>query len=209
MTNIVALKAANAHRWSVAKLTRNFSAVAKRLADPAAKARYETVEKETGVPWFIIAVQHERESSQNWHTQLGQGDPLNRKSVHVPRGEGPFETWEEGAVYALVHHYPWGIKPVDWSPGGALTYLEGFNGPGYANRGLPSPYVWSGTDQYHSGKYIRDGVFAPHVIDEQLGCAGLLIAMMEIDSSIKFDGLEMALDDFISHPPAPIMKDAT
>jgi lysozyme family protein len=191
VTNIVTLKAVNAHRWAAMHVRANrmnqFHQVANRLIAPAAKARYQTVSSETDVPWFIIAVQHERESSQNWNTQLAQGDPLNRKSVHVPAGEGPYKTWEEGAIYALVHHHPWGVKPTDWSVGGMLTYLEGYNGPGYANRGLPSPYIWSGTDQYSSGKYVRDGVFDPHVVDVQLGCAGLLAVMAAIDQTIQID----------------------
>jgi len=33
----------------------------------------------------------------------------------------------------------------------------------------PSPYVWSGTDQYNRGKYIADGHYDPHAIDKQLG----------------------------------------
>lgn len=191
MTNIIALKAVNAHRWSQMHLKpgrmSEFHATALRLIDPTAKSRYQTVSAIAKVPWFVIAVQHEREASQNWHTQLAQGDPLGHKSVHVPAGEGPYETWEEGAIFALEHHYPWGIKPTDWSIGGALTYLEGYNGPGYANRGRPSPYIWSGSDQYVSGKYVRDGVYDPHYIDLQLGCAPLLAMMMAIDSSIVIE----------------------
>ena len=38
MTDLVALKEANAERWANAKLTRDFSAVAKRLVVPAAKS---------------------------------------------------------------------------------------------------------------------------------------------------------------------------
>ena len=205
--NISALKTANAHRWSVVKSIRNFSAVAKRLAD--AKARYQAVEKITGVPWFFIAVVHERESSQEWNTQLGQGDPLHHVSVHVPRGRGPFATWEDGAVDALVHCDPYPARNKDWTAGPFLTMLEQYNGLGYFMHGIPSPYVWSGTDQYHSGKYVADGVFNSHVVDEQDGCAGLLMAMMKIDPSIKIgsSGLDQALDDLTNHPPAPIMKD--
>lgn len=29
-----------------------------------------------------------------------------------------------------------------------LAKLEQYNGLGYAARGRPSPYIWSGTDQY-------------------------------------------------------------
>jgi lysozyme family protein len=39
----------------------------------------------------------------------------------------------------------------------------------------------SGTNQYASGKYVRDGVYDPNAVDGQLGCAGLLMAMMELD----------------------------
>jgi lysozyme family protein len=188
MTNLVALTTANASRFAHAKLTRSFSGVATRLVAPAAKAQYLAIASETGVPWFVIAVIHERESSQNFATQLGQGDPLNRVSEHDPKGRGPFADFKSGAIDALVRCGPFAARWRDWSPGGALTLLEQYNGLGYAAKGAPSPYVWSGTDQYHSGKYVRDHVYDPNVIDVQLGCAGLLMAMMAIDPSIKFGG---------------------
>lgn len=188
MTDLNALKAANAKRWANVKATRNFASVAARLAAPVAKARYKAVETMTGVPWFFIAVAHERESSQNWNGQLGQGDPLNRVSTHVPAGRGPFRTWEDSAVDALVHCSPFSARNKDWSVGGTLTALEQYNGLGYAGHGVPSPYVWSGTNQYTSGKYVRDGVYDAHVVDAQLGCAGLLLAMMAIDPSIVIGG---------------------
>ncbi|MCS3451917.1 lysozyme family protein [Bradyrhizobium elkanii] len=202
MTDLVALQAANANRWAKAKLTRNFTAVAKRLAAPEAKARYQAVSARTGVPWAFIAVAHEREASQNWNTQLGQGDPLGSVSVHVPKGRGPFKTWEDGAYDALVNCAPFAARNKDWSIGGTLTMLEQYNGLGYANKGRPSPYIWSSTDQYVSGKYVRDGVYDPNVVDQQLGCAGLLLAMMQIDSSISWD---MTKADAAPKPP-PVPK---
>ncbi|MCC8946019.1 hypothetical protein H8A97_13140 [Bradyrhizobium sp. Arg62] len=140
----------------------------------------------TGVPWFVIAVIHERECSQSWAGSLAQGDPWNKKSVHVPAGRGPFNSWEDCAVDALVNCAPYAARNKDWSIGGVLTLLEQYNGLGYASRGRPSPYVWAGTDQYVSGKYVRDGVYDPNVVDQQLGCAGLILAMMKLDASIKF-----------------------
>lgn len=173
MSNLVSL---NQQRWGKMHVSADkgptFKSVADRLM--ASKARYQSVEKRTGVPWWFIAVTHEREASQNWNTQLGQGDPLNRKSIHVPRGRGPFSTWEEGAVDALVNCAPYAAKNKDWSIGGALSMLEEYNGLGYANKGVPSPYVWAGTDQYVSGKYVADGKYDPNAVDKQLGCAGLL-----------------------------------
>jgi lysozyme family protein len=187
MVDIVALQELNAKRWKMAKPTRNFASVARALVEPIAKARYLNVQQKTGVPWFFIAVVHERESSQNWKASLAQGDPWNQVSVHVPVGRGPFNSWIEAAVDALVNCAPFAAHNKDWSPGGLLTLLEEYNGLGYAARGIPSPYVWSGTDQYTKGKYVRDGVFNPDVIDSQLGCASLLTSMMTIDRTIDFE----------------------
>jgi lysozyme family protein len=186
MTDIVALRSANAQRWADAKLTRNFAAMAKSLV--SAKPRYQTVEAKTGVPWFVIAVIHERESSQNWFANLAQGDPWNRASVHVPAGRGPFRSWEEAAIDALANCAPYAARNKDWNIGGALTELEQYNGLGYASRGVPSPHLWSGTNQYKSGKYVRDGVYDADAVDSQPGCAGLLLAMMALDGTISFDG---------------------
>jgi lysozyme family protein len=188
MVELATLRVLNEQRWAKAVLLKplGFAAIARKLCEPNAKARYVTVQTKTGVPWYIIAVIHEREASQNWNTQLGQGDPLDKRSIHVPAGRGPFRTWEEGAYDALVNCGPYAARNKDWSPGGALTLLETFNGLGYSMRGVPSPYIWSGTDQYKMGKYVADGRYDPNVIDPQLGCAGLLKAMMEIDSSIAW-----------------------
>jgi len=198
--DLAKLKEANVRRWNEAKLTRGpeFVPVAKRLV--AAKQRYLTVSQRTGIPWPFIAVTHQRESSQNWNRSLAQGDPWNQVSTHVPAGRGPFNSWEEAAYDALVNCGPYAASNKDWSIGGLLTLLERYNGVGYVNRGLPSPYLWSGTDQYKSGKYVRDGVFDPNVADQQLGCAGLIMAMMQIDPSITFDGS----DKQPQLPPPPV-----
>jgi lysozyme family protein len=190
MTDLIALKAANARRWSVAKLLKpgTFTTVARHLADPSAKQRYQSVSATTSVPWYAIAVIHERECSQDWTKSLGQGDPWNRVSVHVPSGRGPFCSWEEAAIDALVNCPPYAARNRDWSIGGTLTKLEEYNGLGYASRGRPSPYIWSGTDQYTSGKYVRDGIYDPNAVDTQLGCAGLLLAMMALDPTVSFTG---------------------
>jgi len=189
MTSLVALKARNGERWVHAETTRDFSPVARRLVVPHAKGKYLAVSAKTGVPWFVIAVIHQRECSQDWAGSLAQGDPWDRVSVHVPAGRGPFKSWEDAAVDALVHCAPHAARNQDWSPGGTLTKLEEYNGLGYAARGQPSPYIWSGTDQYVSGKYVRDGVFDPNVVDRQLGCAGLIAAMMKLDPTITFTGV--------------------
>src|SRR6267142_47315 len=118
MVDLSKLQEANAARWTAAKLTRNFVSVARALVEPTAKYRYQSVSQKTGVPWFFIAVVHEREASQNWGLSLAQGDPWNKVSVHVPAGRGPFASWEDAAVDALVNCAPHAARNKDWSIGG-------------------------------------------------------------------------------------------
>lgn len=189
MVDMTALATANAKRWAEAKPMRNLSAIASALV--GAKKRYQAVEAKTGVPWFIIAVIHMRESSQSWTRSLAQGDPIDRVSVHVPAGRGPFKSWEDAAIDALVNCHPYLAKKRNWSLGPALANLEAYNGVGYANKGRPSPYLWAGTDQYVSGKYVSDGVYDPNHTDTQPGCAALIKEMQRLDPSIKF-GMSIA-----------------
>lgn len=185
--DLAALKAKNLQRWQtcvpLGYLVSALDIVAKKLVGE--KSRYLTVELKTGVPWAIIAVIHERESSQSWTASLAQGDPINKPSIHVPRGRGPFASWEDAAIDALVDCAPHLARWEDWSIAGALTALEQYNGIGYALHGIPSPYVWASTNQYIRGKYIADGHFDPNAVDHQLGCAGLLLRMIIQDPTIS------------------------
>lgn len=228
VTDLAKLTAANLTRWQKCQITPSrqaeVHAVAVRLTAPAAKFRYQAVEKATGVPWFVVAVIHEREADQKWTAQLGQGDPLNHTSTHVPKGRGPFyshpgdvpgnDAWHRAAVDALMNCPPQAGHWKDWTVGGALTLTVLYNGTGtevYHNE--PSPYDWGATNVEQYGKYVKDGVFNPRVWDTQVGCAAMLKAMMAVDPSIQFaapaapDTLDKALDDLTNKPPAPIMKD--
>lgn len=203
MTDLVALRAANALRWANAKLTRGPEFKKPAAKAVANKATYLNVARRSGMPdvgWVFIAVTHYRESGADFSTNLGQGDPWNKPSVHVPAGRGPFTSFEDAAIDALVNCAPYAARLTDWSIAGMLTNLERYNGIGYANKGRPSPYIWSGTDQYSSGKYIRDGVYDPDAVDKQLGCAGLILAMMDLDQSIKF--ADVAAVPAAPRPPA-------
>jgi lysozyme family protein len=192
MVDLNALSRANAKRWANATLTRKAEAANAAARLYKARQRYQAVERKTGVPWPAIAVIHERESSQQWNASLAQGDPWNRVSVHVPAGRGPFDSWEAAAIDALVKCPPFLARHKDWSIADALTALETYNGIGYAARAVPSPYLWSGTNQYHAGKYVRDGLYDSSKVDPQLGCAALLMALTELDPDISFAGAKIA-----------------
>lgn len=138
--------------------------------------RYDTVFKATGVPVILLAAIHDRESGADFSTYLGNGDPLDQVTTHVPAGRGPFATWEAGAVDALQLD---GLdKIAQWSIERALYEAELFNGFGYRAYGVPSPYLWSGTPQYTAGKFTSDGHYDPKAVDQQLGVAPIMDAMV-------------------------------
>jgi lysozyme family protein len=183
------LKAANLTRWQKMRVDPNLIPSLTKVANSLAaqKARYQAVSELTDVPWFIIAVIHEREASQSFAANLAQGDPWNTISVHDPAGRGPFASWEDAAVDALTKCPPHAANWQDWTIGGALTLLEQYNGLGYAARGVPSPYIWASTDQYVMGKFVSDHHYDPTAVDHQLGCAALLKIMRDVDNTINLN----------------------
>lgn len=197
MTDLVALQNKNLERWKIAKLTRGpeFARPAKIAVEH--KAIYLDIQARSGVHWIFVACTHYRESSQNFSCNLGQGDPLGHKTIHVPAGRGPFDgpnAFADGAVDALVNCAPYAARIKDWSIGSLLTWLERYNGPAYANAGRPSPYIWSGTSIYDpptgpGGKVEVDHGPIEPVVDKQLGCAGLILAIMAIDPTVTFDAV--------------------
>jgi len=214
MANLEVLQRKNDQRWATARLTRKseFDKVAKIAY--ANKGRYIAIihklrELGSNMPdeaWCFIAAIHYRESSFNFNTHLGQGDPLSRngraiKTVHVPAGRGPFtgiDAFEKAAVDALWYCAPYAAKSnKDWSISGMLTYLERYNGLAYANAGRPSPYVWAGTSIYDppsgpGGKVQVDHGPIVNVVDKQLGVAGLMMSFDALDDTINFGSMPEA-----------------
>ncbi|MBB6013473.1 lysozyme family protein [Aquamicrobium lusatiense] len=189
----------NIDRWNAAKFTRSTQIEARAAKIRANKARYEAVASKTGVPWDVIAVIHYRESSGSFAGVLHNGQKIigtGRKTTLVPKGRGPFASWEHAAIDALMNCHPYAGKNKDWSLAATLDLLERYNGLGYRNKGLPSPYLWAGTNQYVKGKYVADGKYDPNHVDQQLGVAALLIAL-------RGQGAEKPLDPVTVPEPKP------
>lgn len=188
--------ASNAERWSRALFTRSTQINAQAAKIIASRPRYEVVAKATGVPWDVIGVIHYRESSNDFRGVLHNGQRIigaGKKTTLVPKGRGPFSTWEEAAIDALANCHPYLARNKDWSIGATLDKFEAYNGLGYRNKGLPSPYLWAGTDQYAKGKYVADGKFDPNHVDTQLGVAPILMKIRQTAQSV----------DAPSTPPKP------
>lgn len=150
----------------------------------ANKARYQSVGGPMNIPWYFIGIVHNMECSLNFKQHLHNGDPLTGFTFQVPAGRpkvghGPPFTWEESATDAL------GMKnlqsPQGWSIPATLFKLERYNGFGYRlrNTGINTPYLWSFSNQYTKGKFVKDGVFNKDAVSQQCGAAVLLRRMAE------------------------------
>lgn len=166
--------------WDSMKIIRDQGTL-HRVAEKIKKHQsvYEAVQKDTGVPWQMVAVIHLREAGEQdigvWKGVLHNGEKIvgtGRKTRLVPAGRGPFSSWHTAAVDALKMKRFHLVK--GWTPAKMLSGLEPFNGYGYRNKGLRSPYLWASTNHQQRGKYVRDGVFDGSVMDTQVGCAAQL-----------------------------------
>ncbi len=178
------------HQWEEAEINPSRARAVEVAANTIIKNKnkYKEIQSVTGVPWFVVGMIHYRESSFNFKTHLHNGDPLSRRTTHVPRGrpqgEPPF-TFEESAADALKMP-PHSLHRVkEWNVERICFEVEKYNGWGYHNKGRVSPYLWSGTTLYESGKYVRDGVYDETVRDPQLGTMAILKRLCVVDADIK------------------------
>ena len=124
------------------------------------KARYEAVAKKTDFPPDLIAALHWRESNGGFDRMMSNGSLLDKKSSIKPY-DGPYNSWEDSAVAVLKDSSRQSLQKtleLDKNPNdlvGLVTFAEAYNGTGYFDRGIPSPYVFSGSDVYSKGKYIE------------------------------------------------------
>ncbi|MER9240906.1 DNA/RNA non-specific endonuclease [Mesorhizobium sp. M0633] len=143
------------------------------------RSRYEKVSSVLDIPWWFIGVTHALEGSFNFKGHLHNGDPLSARTVQVPKGRpkkwNPPNDWESSAVDALtMKGY---ASQTDWSVERALYRFEAYNGWGYRSRGINTPYLWSFSNHYTKGKYVKDGKYDPSAVSKQCGAAVMLKAL--------------------------------
>jgi lysozyme family protein len=145
--------------------------------------RYASVEQRTNVPWYVIGAIHNLEASFNFAAHLHNGDDIRTKTHTEPKGlpknwEPPKSSkdWEESAYDALRHDGFAGSD--DWSLARTLYLLEGYNGWGPRQaHGIHTPYLWSFSEHYATGKYDFDGHWNASLTSDQCGAAVLIKAL--------------------------------
>jgi lysozyme family protein len=141
---------------------------------------YEATGTPLGIPWWFVGIIHCMECGFNFEGHLHNGDPLDAKTVHVPKGRPLSDNWDwaSSARDALT------MKGFDswneWSTAGALYQWERYNGFGYRkfHPETKSPYLWSFSNHYTKGKYVADGDWSATHVSKQCGAATLLRAMV-------------------------------
>ncbi len=164
-------------------------AICKRIKSGQAKYQSVAATLANGIPWWFIGITHFMEAGgfkNPFLYHLHCGDPLTGRTVHVPAGRPkanpgggtvpPSKTnpysWEESALDALrLMGYN---KVTNWTIQDCLVMFEKFNGLGYKKKGVPSPYLWSYTQHYVSGKYVADGKYDPKAVSKQPGVAAMM-----------------------------------
>ncbi len=170
-----------------------------RIFKPEHWERYQAVQARTQVPAHVVGIIHSLETGLDFNRHLHNGDPLTARTVHAPAGrpetgDPPF-AWEASASDALL------LKKLDqvprWSVPAIAHALEGYNGWGYrfAHPQVKSPYLWSLTTVYTSGKYIKDHVWSDAAVSRQCGGMALLRRMVETGRVTAAGCLPAANDD--------------
>lgn len=197
--------------WKGMRVTKTTEARQQVAAILRGRDRLMAVQKITNVPWYVIGILMVREAglvsgNLDWRAVLHNGERIvgtGRKTRLVPAGRGPFKTWEEAAVDAIRVE---GYGGLDWHdpsvlPAVVAWVLEKFNGFGYRNKGIPSPYLWGGTSVQKRGKYVRDGVFSYAVMDPQIGGMALLWILLNEGHATEADHPAETVQHAPAHEP--------
>jgi lysozyme family protein len=186
---------------------REVASTAAKIA--ANKDRYAAVSQATWVPWFVIGLIHNLEAGLSFNAHLHNGDPLNARTVHVPKnrplaGSPPFN-WDDSARDALQYDGLAGNR--DWSMARVAYLLEGYNGWGYWNYHptVNTPYLWSYSNHYTRGKYPEDGKWSDTAVSKQPGAMVLLKQLSDQDAAIRsvIDGTGPVSSLGLNKPKAP------
>lgn len=137
--------------------------------------RYLYVSNQTGVPAVVVGILHCMEGNCNFKKGLHNGEPWNKETTLVPKGVGPFSSWEKSAVDALLmkkNNFP---KDNKWDINSVGNFFERYNGMGYANKNKNSPYLWSMSNHgVGVGKYTSDGNYNENAVSNQCGSMVIL-----------------------------------
>lgn len=153
---------------------------------------YEKVQEKIGCPWWYVAALHYRESTLDFRGVLHNGQRIigkGKKTTWVPKGRGPFNSWEEAAIDALkLKRYD---KLDSWTIGECIRRAERYNGLGYRRKGWGeySPYLFAGSNWHdETGKYVSDGKYSDSAVEKQLGVCSIWKGLEGVVTYERYQG---------------------
>ncbi len=180
--------------------------VARRLLRPEAMTHFNAVFTRLQIPQVVQATICEREDGCDFTKNPAQGDPWNQVSRHVPRGRGPFTSWDAAATDAWTVCDRLNVLSVPaWSLAYSCWKWEYYNGGGYRAHGVRTPYVLGGSNLQQKGKYVSDGEFDRTHMDTQIGCLPIAMRMIELSPDLALgDALATVAAPMLVPDPAPV-----
>jgi lysozyme family protein len=178
-----------AQLWSTMSLRADWAQKAANAAKGifTNRDKYRTVESLTGVPWFVVGLIHQMEADLDFHAHLHNGDPLTARTCNEPvgrplGGHPPF-LWSDSAADAI--RYDKLDQVPQWTFERVAFQLEKYNGfRSRTEHHINTPYLWSGTNHYDRGKFVRDNMWDGTVASKQVGAMPILRQLMQLDATI-------------------------
>ena len=154
-----------------------------KMLDTKRRSAYEQVAEQVCLPWYFVGAIHALEASFDFTAHLHNGDSLRKRTWQVPANRPkvwlPPSDWASSAVDALT--YEGFDKEKTWGLTEILYRWERYNG--WRSRllhDINTPYLWSYSNHYSGGKFVRDGVWDASAVSKQPGAAVLLRAMVDM-----------------------------
>lgn len=169
---------------------------------------------------YILGALHFKEASGNFAGVLHNGEKIigtGKKTSLVPKGRGPFSTWEDAAVDAInLNGARWAKLRAGSTDIGEILYaMERFNGTGYLigdGADETSPYLWACSNiNDGSGKYVRDHVFDGSATTDKAIGAALILKEFYNRGDFHCSGVDRSpakpLPDLTPYPSSTISRD--
>ena len=167
-------------KYKAAQIRPENLVLVKNRAEYLAKFRvtfYQPIADAVGCPWWVPALIHNQECGSDvglFKACLHNGERIigtSKKTTIVPIGKGPFTSFVEAGIDALKSDKNFSsVTDI----GSALLAFEKYNGLGYRNHNVSTPYLWAMTDQYIKGHYVGDHNFDPNAVSKNFGIVSVM-----------------------------------
>lgn len=141
--------------------------------------RYKKISDECKIPWYMLACIHSLEGAMDFNNNIQNGQSLSKKTTIVPVGKGPYASFEDSVREEFLKTRASDIKDYSWDIADVLWFLESHNGFGYYYKKINTPYLWSFTNHYKTGYYVRDGVFDGAAVSKQAGAVAIILGLVK------------------------------